>query len=53
MKVLTSKSNRMLNHSLNYVGTKTKVIFNEACLKQEKISFYHGKVVNIRIRMLI
>ena len=40
-------SNKMLNPSLDYVGTKTKVKFNEDCLKQEKITFNHGKIVNI------
>ena len=41
-----STSNKMLNRSLNYVGTKAKVEFKGGCLKQEKISFDHGKVVN-------
>ena len=39
----------MLNPSLDYVGTKTKVKFNGGCLKQEKITFNHGKIVNIEI----
>ena len=33
-------SNEILNPSLDYVGTKKK-------LKQEKIEFSHGKLVNI------
>ena len=39
----------MLDPSLNYVGTKARVKFNEDCLKQEKTSFDHGRVVNIYI----
>ena len=42
-------SNKIFNLSLNYVGTKTKVKFNENCLKQEKSTFNHGKIVNIYI----
>ena len=38
-----STSNEMLNPSVNYVGTKGD------CLKQEKISFDHRKIVNIYI----
>ena len=34
---------------LAYVGTKTTVEFKETCLRQDKISFVHGKVVNINI----
>ena len=39
----------MLIPSVNYVGTKARLKFNEDCLKQEKISFDHGKIVNIYI----
>ena len=35
--------------ALNYHGTKTRVKFTESCLKQPKISYTHGKVVNIYI----
>ena len=42
-------SNKMLNPSLNYVGNKIRVKFNGDCLKQEKITFNHGKIVNIYI----
>ena len=42
-------SNKMLNPLLNYVGNKIKVKFNEDCLKQEKITFSHGKIVNMYI----
>ena len=34
---------------LNYYGTKTRVEFNGSCLKQDKVTFNHGKVVNIYI----
>ena len=42
-------SNRMLNPSLDFVGTKGRLKFNEDCLKQEEITFNHGKTVNIYI----
>ena len=35
-----------LNPALNYYGTITRVKFTESCLKQSKISYNHGKVVN-------
>ena len=34
-----STSNKILNPSVNYVGTKARVKFNGDCLKQDKISF--------------
>ena len=34
---------------LNYYGTKTKVSFDMSCLKQDKVPFNHGKIVNIYI----
>ena len=37
----------MLNPSLDCVDTKARVKFNEHFLKQEKITFNHGKIVNI------
>ena len=45
----TSTSNNMFNLSINYVGTKSRVEVRGDCLKHEKISFDHGKVVNIYI----
>ena len=42
-------SNKMLNPSVDYVGTKTRVKSNGNCLKQEKITFNHGKIVNVYI----
>ena len=44
-----STSTNILNPLLNYVGTKIRVELNESCLKQDKISFNHGKIVNIYI----
>ena len=42
-------SDNSLNTALNYYGTKTRVKLTESCLKQSKISYNHGKVVNIYI----
>ena len=42
-------SNKMLNPSVDYVGTKVKVKFNGDCLKQEKITFNKIKIVNIYV----
>ena len=44
-----STSNKMLNLSVNYVGTKARVKVNGDCLKQEKFLFDHGKIVNVYI----
>ena len=44
-----STTNNILNPLLDYVGTKARVEFKGSCLKQDKISFDHGKVVNIYI----
>ena len=42
-------SNKMLNLSLYYVGTKIRVKFNEDWSKQEKDTFHQVKTVNIYI----
>ena len=42
-------SNKMLNPSVDYVGNKATVKFNGDCLKQEKFTFNHGKIINIYI----
>ena len=44
-----STSTNILNPLLNYVGTKIRVEFKGSCLKQDKVSFDHGKIVNIYI----
>ena len=42
-------SNNLFNPLLGYSGTKARVKFNRNCLKQSKISYTHGKIVNIYI----
>ena len=42
-------SNNSLTPELNYYDTKTRVKFIRSCLKQSKISYTHGKVVNVYI----
>ena len=44
-----STSNKTLIASVDYVGTKARVKFNGDCLKQDKISFDHRKIVNLYI----
>ena len=42
-------SNNILNPLLTYVGTKAIVKFNGSCLKQDKITYTHAKIVNVYI----
>ena len=42
-------SDNSLTPVLNYYGTKTRVKFTGSCLKQPKISYTHGTIVNIYI----
>ena len=51
MKVLKTPttSDNSLTPELSYYGTKTRVKFTGNCLKQSKISYTHGKIVNIYI----
>ena len=42
-------SDNSLTPILNYYGTKTKVSFDMSCLKQDKVTFNHGKIVKIYI----
>ena len=44
-----STSDNSLNPTLNYHGTKMRLKFTWDCLKQQKITYNHGKVVNIYI----
>ena len=44
-----STSDKSLTLAVNCSGTKTRVKFTGSCLKQPKISYTHGKVVNIYI----
>ena len=40
-------SDNSLTPAVNYYGAKTRVKFTGSCLKQPKILYTHGKVVNI------
>ena len=42
-------SNYSVTPFLDYYGTKTRVEFSGSCLKQDKITYTHGKLVNIYI----
>ena len=42
-------SSQSITLSLEYYGTKTIVRFNGSCLKQDKVTFNHGKILNIYI----
>ena len=44
-----SAANNFLDHSLDYFGDKIRVKFNGSCLKEGKITYNHGKIVNIYI----
>ena len=46
---LPSTSTNILSPLVNYVVTKIRVEFKANCLKQDKILFNHGKIVNIYI----
>ena len=41
--------NHNVTPNLDYYGTETRVELNGSCLKQDKVTFNHGKVVNIDI----
>ena len=41
--------NHRITANINYYRAKTRVEFNESCLKQVSVTFNHGKVVNIYI----
>ena len=41
--------NPLLNPSLNYFGTKTRIRFRGSCLKHEKITYDHRRIVNIYV----
>ena len=42
-------SNYKITPELSFYGTKTKVEFNGSCLKQDKVTYNHGTMVNIYI----
>ena len=41
--------NNFINPSLSYLGTKIKVSLSGSCLKQDKTTYTHKKIVNIYI----
>ena len=42
-------SNYKITPELSFYGTKTRVEFNESCLKQDKVTLNHGTIENIYI----
>ena len=44
-----SAPNNFLNPSFNYLGTKIRARFSGSCLKQDKSTYSHRKIVNIYI----
>ena len=42
-------SNYNITLELSFYGTKTRVEFNGSCLKQDKVTYSHGAIVNIYI----
>ena len=42
-------SNYKITPELSYYGTKIRLEFNGSCLKQDKVTYNHGKIVNIYI----
>ena len=42
-------SNYSITRELSHSGTKTKVKFRGSCLKQDKVTYNHGTLVNICI----
>ena len=42
-------SNYKITPELSFYGTKTKVEFNGSCLKQDEVTYNHGKIVYIYI----
>ena len=42
-------SNHKITPELSFYGTKTRVEFNGSCLKQDKVTYNHEKIVNIYI----
>ena len=40
-------SDYSINPQLSYLGTKTRVEFKGSSLKQDKVTYDHGKIINI------
>ena len=49
IKPPTTTSDNSLARALNYVGNKIRVQFDGDCLKQDKITYTHGTIVNTYI----
>ena len=47
--VSITASNHKITPELSFYGTKTKVDFNGSCLKQDKVTYNHGTIVNTHI----
>ena len=47
--IAPNTSDYKLNPELSFFDTKIRVEFNGSCLKQDEITYDHGKVVNIYI----
>ena len=41
-----STSNNFLSPSLNYLGTKIRIKCSGSCLKQDRITYTHRKIIN-------
>ena len=44
-----TKSDYSIIPELNHYGTKTRVKFNESCLRQDEATYNHGTIINIYI----
>ena len=44
-----SAPNKFITPSLNYLGTKIRVKLSGSCLKQDKVTYAHGNIVNVYI----
>ena len=42
-------SSSIITQELSYYGSKRRVKFHGSCLKQDKVTYNHGKIVNIYI----
>ena len=40
-------SNHSITPELSYYGTRIRVKFNGSCLKQDRIKYTHGTIINI------
>ena len=45
----SSTTDEILTPKISYFGAKTRKEFSGSCLKQDKITYIHGKIVNIYI----